>query len=206
MFPVHVFFDTWNTILDRYHNHTNLLAMDLLNEPHGRAQWGSGDPSVDWNLFIESALPTFVERYPDSKFLMFVEGLEWGHTFAGYQQLPLRLSPDIQSRLVFSPHTYGRSVVSSTWVNKDSLYQSWDGFFGFLRTQYQFAVVPGEWGGRTDLDSDWMQLLMGYLKDRNMTDNFLWSLGPNSGDVQGLLLDDWTTLDSFKVSMMNQNL
>jgi endoglucanase len=65
-------------------------------------------------------------------------------------------------------------------------------------------VVPGEWGGQTYLDKDWMTFFGDYLIDVNMTNNFLWSLGPNSGDVAGLLLDNWTDLDTFKVSLLKR--
>jgi endoglucanase len=43
-----------------------------------------------------------------------------------------------------------------------------------------------------------------YLLQKNMTDAFFWSLGPNSGDVEGLLLDDWTTVDPVKVRLMQK--
>ena len=45
-FTSDTFFQTWFTILDRYKDRTNLVAVDLLNEPHGRATWGSNDPSI----------------------------------------------------------------------------------------------------------------------------------------------------------------
>lgn len=77
-----VFFETWFTMLDRYSDHPNLLGIDLLNEPHGRATFGSNDVNTDWKLFIEYAVPKITQRYPSAQWLIFVEGIEWGHIFS----------------------------------------------------------------------------------------------------------------------------
>jgi len=201
MFPTEVFFQTWFRILDRYHERPNLLGIDLLNEPHGQATFGSNDASNDWRLFVQSALPQFVERYPDQQWLFFIEGIVWGHTFENYLQSPFDLPRSIQQRLVFSPHVYGKSVVSSTPSDPYILSSIWNRDFGFLKDMGK-TIVPGEWGGQTSLDADWMKTFVQYLKDRGMTNNYLWSLGPNSGDVAGLLWDNWTDLDQFKLGLV----
>jgi len=203
------FFTAWTTLLDYVlitKNHTNLVAIDLLNEPHGSTTWGSNDPSTDWRLFVQNAIPTLAEKYASlNPFLFFVEGIEWGHTFRFWNDLnaPLKLPDALMSRVVFSPHTYGKSVVSSTPTDYNILRQNWNSDFGFLR-QLGYPVAVGEWGGITSLDSDWMNSLVKYLQTYNMTNQFFWSLGPNSGDVQGILLDDWTTVDEFKKGVMQQ--
>jgi hypothetical protein len=106
-------------------------------------------------------------------------------------------------RLVFSPHIYGKSVVPSTDVNVNSLHDQWNRDFGFL-VSWNKTVVPGEWGGRVDIDREWMSIFAEYLQNNRMMNNFLWSLGPNSGDVAGFLLDDWTSIDTFKLSLIEQ--
>ncbi len=179
-------------------------AIDLLNEPHGQATWGAGNPSTDWNHFAEAVIPVLGAYVPNSKFLMFVEGIEWGHTFRDYPKAPLSVPDEFQHRVVFSPHTYGKSVVPESSFDANVLFNQWDTDFGFLRTQHSKSVVVGEWGGRTDIDQEWMRILVRYLIQRNMTDNFFWSLGPNSGDVQGFLLDDWTSIDPFKSNILRQ--
>jgi endoglucanase len=65
-------------------------------------------------------------------------------------------------------------------------------------------VVPGEWGGKTSIDMDWMNNFISYLIDKEIHNNFFWSLGPNSGDVGGLLLDNWTDVDQFKINLLQQ--
>lgn len=197
------FFATWFAILDRYQNHSNLLGIDLLNEPHGQATFGSGDPSTDWRLFVQQALPKISERYPQRHWLYFIEGIEWGHTFRDYPNHPFDLPNNITYRLVFSPHVYGKSVVQSTPTDPNILHQIWDNDYGFLIDMAK-TVVPGEWGGQTYLDTDWMNTFANYLLSIRANNNFLWSLGPNSGDVAGLLLDNWTDFDQFKVDLLKR--
>jgi len=202
-YPTTIFFQTWFAILDRYHNHTQLLGIDLLNEPHGRATFGSGDRETDWRLFVEDAIPQFLDRYNEDEWLFFIEGIEWGHTFKNYPGNPFSFPDTIQKRIIFSPHVYGKSVVPSTNMDPNVLHQVWHDDFGFLIDDGK-TVVPGEWGGKVDIDSDWMSIFTDYLISHRMTNNFLWSLGPNSGDVAGYLLDDWTTIDNFKRSMLQK--
>lgn len=203
-----VFFLSWDRILDHILNQKrfpNLVGIDLLNEPHDQATWGSGDYSTDWRLFVQGAVATLGERYEHHSFLFFVEGIQWGHTFRDWndRDAPLTIADPYMKRVVFSPHTYGKSVVPSTTNDYQILVNNWETDFGFLRG-LGHAVAVGEWGGITSLDADWMQNLVRYLMDRNMTNQFFWSLGPNSGDVQGILLDDWTTVDIFKQNVIQK--
>ena len=197
------FFATWFAILDRYQDRPNLMGIDLLNEPHGQATFGSNDPSTDWRMFVQEALPKISARYPDKHWLYFIEGIEWGHTFKDYPNHPFDLPPAIMKRIVFSPHVYGKSVVMSTSSDPNVLHANWNADFGFLLDGGK-TFVPGEWGGQTYLDADWMNTFADYLLDKNSTSNFIWSLGPNSGDVAGLLLDNWTDLDRFKVTLLQR--
>jgi endoglucanase len=201
LYTTDMFFETWYIMLDRYGNRSNLFGIDLLNEPHGQATWGSYDPNNDWKLFIEYAIPKFNKKYPNHDWLFFAEGIEWGHTFRDYWNHPL--NENVLDQMVFSPHTYGKSVVPSTSTDPNVLYQNWNSDFGFLKKNFNLTVVPGEWGGQTSIDTMWMTILGQYLIDTSMRNNFFWSLGPNSGDVNGLLLDDWTTIDTFKLNLMN---
>lgn len=199
-------FTTWFTMLDYIlPRHENVMAIDLLNEPHGQATWGSDEESTDWRLFVQGAVPRLADRYPDHKFLFFIEGVDWGHTFAGWREKnrPLLLPDILLDRVVFSPHTYGSSVVPGTTSDVNILRSNWDYTFGFLRDM-GFPIAIGEWGGQTYLDQGWMNALVDYLMVKNCTNQFFWSLGPNSGDVAGILLDDWTTVDSFKKSVIQR--
>lgn len=202
LFPAEAFFTVWTTVLSRYANCSNVVAVDLLNEPHGRATWGAGDTSTDWNTFAELAITRLDTIVPNSTWLYVVEGVNWGHTFEGYWQAPFHVPAHLDARVVFSPHTYGKSVVPETSDDPQILRAGWDQSFGFLCTTFHRAILPGEWGGRIDLDATWMNHLADYLIDLGQRNNAFWSLGPNSGDVQGLLLDDWTTIDAAKMDVI----
>lgn len=202
MFSADDFLKTWFLLLDRYHDRSSLIAIDLLNEPHGQATWGAGNPSTDWNSFAEYAIPQIVNRYPRDTWLMLVEGIGWGKDLSQARYHPLQITPPaVAHRVVYSAHTYGRSVVSSTDIyNVPRLYQDWTDSFGFLADGGETFFI-GEYGGITDVDGPWMQTLVQYLISKKMRNHFFWSLGPNSGDVHGFLLDDWTTIDSFKLQI-----
>jgi len=202
-YTTETFFETWFTILDRYKNRRNLMGIDLLNEPHGLATFGTGDPSTDWRLFVQDAIPQIAQKYPKHQWLFFIEGIEWGHTFRDYNNHPFDFPETIMNRIVFSPHVYGKSVVPTLPSDPFFLRQAWENDFGFLTT-LGYTVVPGEWGGKTSIDMDWMNNFISYLIDKEIHNNFFWSLGPNSGDVGGLLLDNWTDVDQFKINLLQQ--
>ena len=204
MFTSETYFETWFAILDRYHKHKNLIAIDLLNEPHGIATWGNSNPGTDWNHFVESAIPKFEERYPNNTWLYLVEGIGWGKDLSQVQYFPINIPDSVKGRLVYSAHSYGKSVVSNIDIyNVYQLYQDWDNSFGYL-AHMGISYIIGEYGGITDLDAPWMTTFANYLIKNNMRNTFFWSLGPNSGDVHGLLLDDWTTVDQFKLSIIHK--
>jgi len=205
MFTPNTFFTTWYKLLDRYQHYPNLFAIDLLNEPHGSATWGSSSPTTDWNLFAQYAIQKLSERYLHHDWLFLVEGIGWGKDLSRVGDYPLQLkNATLMDRIVYSPHTYGKSVVNSIDPNnKDLLWNDWNSSFGYL-TDYELTYIIGEYGGRTDIDSQWMNYLVDYLIEQHQRNAFFWSLGPNSGDVQGLLLDDWTTLDTFKTQLIRR--
>ena len=202
-YPSSVYYTTWTKMLDRYKDRRNLFAVDLLNEPHGSATFGNDKLSTDWRLFSQGTIMKFMDQYPDAPWVYFVEGIGWGKYLHEYQNHPFDLTPEQMKKVVFSPHNYGKSVVPGINMDPNALHADWDYNFGFLRED-GLVVVPGEWGGKTDIDADWMNIFINYLIQKDMRGSFFWSLGPNSGDVAGYLLDDWTTIDQFKMNIINK--
>ena len=196
-FTEETFFTTWYKILDRYHDHPALWGVDLLNEPHGAAEWGSGNPATDWHQFAEHAIHEIEKRYENATWVYMVEGVGWGKELQNAIVSPVVPPASAKNRVALSAHNYGASVVPSTDMSTWGLHNDWDNHFGQVRKQGS-SVIIGEWGGRVDVDAGWMNSFVDYLIDTNTTDAFFWSLGPNSGDVGGYLLDDWTSVDEFK--------
>ena len=97
----------------------NVFAVDLNNEPHGRAAWGTGCPLTDWRLGAERLGSAVLSV--DPTLLVFCEGTSgnaaptqcpepcfWGGGLCSAVEAPVRLP--IRRRLVLSPHVYGPLV------------------------------------------------------------------------------------------------
>ena len=110
------------TLCQRYKNKEefwNVFAVDLNNEPHGRAAWGTGCPKTDWRLGAERLGAAVLEV--DPSLLVFVEGTSgnavplqssepcfWGGGLCSAVEAPVRLP--LKRSLVLSPHVYGPLV------------------------------------------------------------------------------------------------
>lgn len=194
-YTVDSFFQAWKKIFDRYGDHPAFHGIDLLNEPRGVAEFGL-DHSKSWNLFVEQALHTLPE-----KGLMYVEGVNWGHNLSGIRQYPIR---GFEDRIVFSPHTYGPSVVPSASLDLTTMRAEWDEYFGFLVEEQKRCVVIGEFGGRyTNEDRFWQDAFVEYLVGLNITGVY-WCLNADSDDTGGLLASDWTTPEWGKLNLVEK--
>lgn len=204
-------------VANRYKDRRYFLGMDLKNEPHGAARWGSGNTAVDWNSAAERASAAvlavapqaliFVEGISDASYCTTVtNGLWWGGNIAPQLCRPLNIPAN---KLVLSPHVYGPDVFAQTYFSAanfpNNMPAIWNSHFGDVRTQ-GYAVAIGETGGKYGAgdarDKTFQDALFAYLKARNMRDVFYWSWNPNSGDTGGILNDDWTTVRQDKVNLL----
>jgi len=196
-------------LADRYRDLEHFIGIDLKNEPHGAATWGTGNLSTDWNLAAERAAAAVLEINPD--LLIFVEGVGdnpvcssttnhwWGGNLEPQACAPLAIP---EEKLVFSPHVYGPDVYAQPYFNDPSFPANmpaiWDQHFGFLADQGR-TLAPGEFGGRyghggDPADVTWQDALIDYFIDKDICDVFYWSWNPNSGDTGGILKDDWNSI------------
>lgn len=201
----------WTQLARRYKASPTVFAVDLHNEPHGAATWGSGDASTDWRLAAERAGNAILKENPN--LLIVVEGIEhtgndwywWGGNLADAGTAPVRLS--IPGRVVYSPHDYPASVYNQSWFGApnypSNLPGVWQPHWGYLVEQGQAPVLVGEFGTKlaTQRDEQWLASLVQYMAARGMSFAF-WSLNPNSGDTGGILENDWITLDTKKIQML----
>ncbi len=208
---------TWiadlKNLASRYNNNPTVIGIDLMNEPHGAATWGSGDTSTDWRLAAERAGNAVLAV--DPKLLIFVEGVEkyngtsgwWGGNLRGAADYPVRLS--VANRLVYSPHEYATSVFAQTWFSDPTFPANmpaiWDSAWGYLFKNNVAPVWVGEFGTtlQASVDQTWLRSLVSYLRPSaaNSGDSFSWSFwswNPDSGDTGGVLNDDWTTINTTK--------
>lgn len=68
--------DGWEALLRRVAGRWNVFAVDIKNEPHGRATWGAGDATTDWNSFCERFIQRMAKNVPQYTGLFFAEGIE----------------------------------------------------------------------------------------------------------------------------------
>ncbi len=62
----------WKMLADRYKDDPTVIGVDLHNEPHGQASWGTGDTATDWRLAAERGGDSVLSVNP--KLLVIVEG------------------------------------------------------------------------------------------------------------------------------------
>ncbi|MFF8292278.1 cellulase family glycosylhydrolase [Streptomyces sp. NPDC016309] len=226
--PEH-FYTAWEWVTARYRNDDTIVAMDVKNEPHGRAnetpraKWdGSGDQD-DFRHACETAGRRILAVNP--RVLVLCEGTEvypragagwtstdpadyhstwWGGNLRGVRDHPV----DLGAQLVYSPHDYGPLVFAQPWFtgdwNRTTLERDvWDPNWLYLHKENKAPLLIGEWGGFLDggPNEKWMTALRDLITEHRLHHTF-WCLNPNSGDTGGLLLDDWATWDERKYALL----
>jgi len=206
-------------VADRYRQVERFIGIDIKNEPHGPATWGTGVTATDWSLAAELAAAEVLGVNPD--ILIFVQGVQdnpvcsslinhwWGGNLEPFDCFPLNIPQD---KLVLSPHVYGPDVFVQPYFNDaqfpDNLPAVWETHFGYL-VDRGYAVIIGEFGGRygnggDPRDRTWQDTLINWMDSKGMTNFFYWSWNPNSGDTGGILKDDWNTVWDDKVALLAQ--
>lgn len=138
-------------IAKRYKNDDTIIAYDLKNEPHGkanespRAKWDSSKDADNWKYTAEKAAAKVLSANPNV--LIMVEGIEiypkdikknghftsqnmgdyhctwWGGNLRGVKNDPVDLGK-YQNKLVYSPHDYGPTVYKQPWFEGKYTFQS----------------------------------------------------------------------------------
>jgi endoglucanase len=204
--------DDMVALASRYKGDPTVIGIDLHNEPHGPATWGDGNPATDWRAAAERGGNAVLQANPD--WLIFVEGIEhqandwywWGGNLALAAQHPVELS--VPNRLVYEAHDYGPGVNDQNWFHAATFPQNladvWNAHWAYLKLTGTAPVLIGEFGGHSvanDAEGVWQRTLLAYLQT-NGFDYTYWCWNPNSGDTGGVLLDDWTTVNSAKVALL----
>jgi endoglucanase len=204
----------WVSMAKRYVGKPAVVAVDLDNEPHGKASWGKGDATTDWNTAAEKCGNAILDVNPDV--LIVVEGVSivgtdtywWGGNLSAAKATPIRLSRP--EKLVYSAHDYGPQVHDQTWFTDATfpanLASVWDKHFDFLMSQGQGHVLLGEFGigDRTyqnGAEGKWFDTLLAKLGGSYSWTFWCWN--PNSGDTGGLLdPSDWATPVQWKIDAL----
>lgn len=195
----------WQKLVARYANQWNVFAFDLKNEPF-LTTWNTGNAATDWNSAVTRIGNAILGSPGGSRFLIFAEGTAssppcaqncfYGENLQGAAAAPVKLSqPD---KLVYSPHVYGPSVYTQPYFSDPDFPKNmpaiWQTHFGSVPLQTGNAIVVGEWGGLLGGASEiWLNAFADWMIANQFTNQFIWSLNPDSADTGGLLEADWTT-------------
>jgi endoglucanase len=220
----------WAMLAQHYRGNTAIIGADLHNEPHhvqgnptAGACWGCGNTAVDWRLAAERAGNAILQANPD--WLIVVEGVDcfgpngvvepsqgadctwWGGNVEGATSFPVRLS--VPNKLVYSAHEYPHDVADQTWFHDPTFPSNmpplWNRWWGFLVQNNVAPLLIGEFGTRLadTQDRQWLGALTNYLGTGVGGISWTyWSWNPNSGDTGGILMDDWLTVNTDKLSFL----
>lgn len=208
----------WRTLAKSLCGQWNVFAADLFNEPHS-ASWGQGDSKTDWGLAAQrlgnevlDVCPSWlimiegVGYKPGAQGSHGVEGVWWGENLFGTKTAPVKLSD--QTKLVYSPHTYGPSVYMQSYFKDDKFPHNmpsvWDEHFAFVSRETKQPIVVGELGGfYGDKDKEWQDAAIEFFRDHSIG-LFYFCLNPSSRDTGGILKKDWSTPDSDKIKLLSR--
>jgi endoglucanase len=192
--------------------YTNVIGIDLTNEPHllTWAQWSNfasqGGQAV---LSVNPGVTIWVEGVANASPSGGL-GANWGQNLFEAAAIPGIPA----NRLVFSPHSYGPSVAAQSYFSAANYPANmpgiWDTLYGHLVGQ-GFTVIAGEFGGHyttssTPAQNDklWQDSYVTYLINKGIKNSFYWAVNPNSGDTGGVLLDDWLTWNTGKLTLLQR--
>ena len=207
----------WKMLAQHYAGNTAVIGADLHNEPSVSATWGTGNQSTDWAAAAERIGNSIQTVNKD--WLLFVEGTEWSSTLAGVKNTPIEF--DTPNKLVYSPHVYAQSVGNFSWLSDPNypknLPAQYDGMWGYIYKNQTAPILIGEFGGQltSSAEQTWASTLMKYTNgdwnldgtsdlptgDKGMSWTY-WAWTPESGDVGGILMDDYKTINQTKVNII----
>lgn len=174
------FIDDWLYILDRYKGNNHLVGLDLFNEVQP-------DIWEEWNYLATQAIKAIEEKFP-YRFIYLCGCVGWGSDCS-----KVNINLPYQDRIYYTIHRY-------VWHGGNT--NTWDWLFGNIGKDGQKMVV-GEFGARSELPNqmEWLKDFLSYLKQRNITNSFLWTYAV-SGDTGGVFQDDCRTLEIEKMRLL----
>ncbi|WP_271769897.1 cellulase family glycosylhydrolase [Aquimarina algiphila] len=202
----------WVFLADRYKEYSAVVAMDLNNEPHG-SSWGNSNPATDWNKAAERCGNAVLQANPNV--LIIIEGVGefegnsywWGGQLMGARKYPIQLSDP--SKLMYSAHEYGPEVAQQDWFTASDFPQNmpgiWKDNFHYLYEEGTSPLFVGEFGIKDQdafggISYTWFTEFTDFMGD--IYSWTFWSMNPNSGDTGGILQDDWTSVNQWKLDVL----
>jgi endoglucanase len=184
-------FKSWEILLHRFGNYSNLLGIEIINEPHDNATFGPGDVNTSVDLMVQR----FMQTYPRTP-LIFIDGIWWGKDFRNISTECLD-----PSRTVFAPHFYGPTLAPLPSYSHEYLAWYYNRLIGNILGKQPIVIT--EWGFNPKTDAVWVENFVEIMRSMNLTNSFFWSLNPMGKDIQGLLVN-WTHIDPIRFEKIVQ--
>jgi aryl-phospho-beta-D-glucosidase BglC (GH1 family) len=218
----------WVSLVNRYKSNPAVVATDLKNEPHGNttsgmkppATWGydeDGYGATDWRKAAVKCGQAILAANPAMTII--VEGVEnykgdnywWGGNLEGVDDTPITNEEIPAANLWYSAHEYGPEVYAQPWFSSSSFPNNmpaiWDTKFWFVQKQGIAPVFIGEFGIKEASAADptsapykWLTKFMDYAGGKASWT--FWSMNPNSGDTEGILQNDWVSVNQAKYNLI----
>ena len=146
------YYDSLSYLAERYKDNDTIIAFDLKNEPHGKANedkaiWNNSDLDNNWKHVAEVAGNLVLDQNPN--LLIVIEGIEiypkdistngdfsstnmddylttwWGANLRGVKDYPIDFGTAARNKqIVYSPHDYGPTVYKQPWFEGDFNYDT----------------------------------------------------------------------------------
>jgi len=208
----------WQMMANHYKGNTTIVGADLFNEPHATTWDADGvNPTTNWKDAAKRCSDAIQAIAPD--WLICVQGTGqyggqagwWGAVHLGFLDHPLSLT--VAHRLVLQIHEYGRDVSDQPWYHAANFpanleADDWNKFWEFIHTQNLAPIWVGEWGSKDDptepfysLDHPWLLAFHDFIKAKQLSWTW-WTWSPLSADTGGILNADFTTVNSAKISLI----
>jgi len=197
----------WITMVQRYKNIPQVVAVDLRNEIRESCtgsdclspNWGGSNATLDWYLAATRMGNLIHQVNPD--LLIVVEGLNYALDLTAISKYPIHLN--ISNKLVYSSHNYAWDLAPKTY---DDLATYLDKNWGFIYNNKIAPVILGEFGtchSSSSCVSDqpgtqgfWFQSLIQYLGLHENLNWFYWALDGTQSTGNGRT---WNATESYGI-------
>jgi endoglucanase len=177
------FLKTWDIVIQRYENVSNLIGLDIFNEYQL-------NNAPEWNNIARQTLSYLEKKYGHHKWLYFVQGISWGGNDHDLSFDDLSYS----DRIIYTVHKYA-------FTTQGNYEEDWE---------WSIANHPanrtniGELGFISDnpKETAWIVRFFAWLKSKGIKSQYWWCMSPNSWDTGGIFLDNCIDIDCRKVHLL----
>ncbi|HVW26901.1 MAG TPA: cellulase family glycosylhydrolase [Polyangiaceae bacterium] len=205
------FIADWVTLAAHYNGNPTVIGCDLQNDLRGDATWGDGNADTDWKAAAEAAGNAILTR-ANPAVLILVQGIEkssdgtyyWrGGNLKDALAHPIKLVS--QKQLVYAPQDFPQTAnnppdgKTPPWFT-DATYPAnlpgvWDANWGYLLGSSPVLLAAFGTAYEEDSDKTWLTAIESYIQGHAGLSYAYWALNAEPSDVNGIYMNDWTSMN-----------